>query len=116
MESEGFAAKFRLVLRALNLSRGQIASAVAVDKSLVGRWASGSVTPSEYNLARLSQVLGELKPGFSMADWDRGCADLADLFGVTVDADDRGRTLPGFPPEFVAQAHRLTADRGSSYE
>ena len=116
MKSTGFADKFRLVLRALNLSRGAIASAVGVDKSLVGRWAAGTVNPSEHNLARLSQFIGERKPGFSMADWDRSSADLATLFGVTVAAESHNGTLPGFPPAFVEQAHKLTAIRGSSYE
>jgi transcriptional regulator with XRE-family HTH domain len=115
MKSSDFAEKFRLVLRALNLSRGAIASAVGVDKSLVGRWASGTVTPSEHNLARLSQFVGDRKPGFSMADWDRSLADLASLFGVTV-AEGHNATLPGFPPAFVEQAHKLTAVRGSTYE
>lgn len=115
MESEGFAAKFRLVLRALNLSRVAIASAVGVDKSLVGRWASGVVTPSEHNLARLSRFIGECKPGFSMADWDRSVAELADLFGVTA-AGSRAESLPGFPPAFVEHARQLTAGRGSGYE
>lgn len=116
MKSSDFAEKFRLVLRALNLSRGAIASAVGVDKSLVGRWASGTVTPSEHNLARLSQFVGERKPGFSMADWDRSVADLATMFGVTVATEGANGSLPGFPPEFVEQAHKLTASRGSSYE
>ena len=116
MKSSDFADKFRLVLRALNLSRGAIASAVGVDKSLVGRWASGTVNPSEHNLARLSQFVGDRKPGFSMADWDRSPADLANLFGVTVAAESHNGTLPGFPPSFVEQAHQLTASRGSSYE
>ena len=116
MKSTGFADKFRLVLRALNLSRGAIASAVGVDKSLVGRWAAGTVNPSEHNLARLSQFVGERKPGFSMADWDRSIADLATLFGVTATAESQNGSLPGFPPAFVEQAHKLTAIRGSSYE
>ena len=116
MKSSDFADKFRLVLRALNLSRGAIASAVGVDKSLVGRWASGTVNPSEHNLARLSQFVGERKPGFSMADWDRSPADLATMFGVTLAAEGQNGTLPGFPPAFVEQAHKLTAVRGTTYE
>jgi transcriptional regulator with XRE-family HTH domain len=116
MKSSDFADKFRLVLRALNLSRGAIASAVGVDKSLVGRWASGTVNPSEHNLARLSQFVSDRRPGFSMADWDRNLADLATVFNVTVDAEGQNGTLPGFPPAFVEQAHTLTAVRGSAYE
>jgi transcriptional regulator with XRE-family HTH domain len=116
MESDSFAAKFCLVLRALNLSRGAIAAAVGVDKSLVGRWASGAVTPSEYNLARLSGLIGDRKPGFSMANWDGSLAEIASMFGVPITLGDRSGGLPGFPPEFVEQAHKLTVIRGPSYE
>ena len=52
--SELFSEKLSFVLKALSLSRGALASELNVDKSLVGRWARGSVTPSRQNLARLS--------------------------------------------------------------
>ena len=52
-----FAAKLDLVLRALSLSRGRLAAALGVDKSLVGRWTSGAVTPSDHNLSRLTQFV-----------------------------------------------------------
>ena len=116
MRPSDFAAKFTLVLRALNASRASIASGIGVDKSLVGRWASGVVTPSDHNLARLSSFVAEKRPGFSMADWDRELAGLASWLGVPMVAEKGQGSLPGFPPAFVSQAHSLTASRGRAYE
>ena len=114
--AESFAAKLMLALKALNLSRGHVAQAIGVDKSLVGRWASGSVQPSQHNLARLSQMIADRHPGFSMADWDRDVAGLAGIFGVSAASLAEGPTLPGFPPEFVRQAKIASEARGATYE
>ena len=116
MNSGGFGAKFQLVLRALNLSRASVSVAVQVDKSLVGRWASGAITPSNHNLSKLSRFVADHRPGFCMADWDRPVADLADLLGVQLDEVGGVAKLPGFPPAFVDRAHDLTTSRGSAYE
>eukprot|EP01035_Chromulina_nebulosa_P002274 gene2273-biopygen1935 len=53
MKREEFAERLRLVLKALSISGGRLAADACVDKSLVSRWCSGAVTPSEHNLARL---------------------------------------------------------------
>jgi transcriptional regulator with XRE-family HTH domain len=86
---EDFAAKLTLVLKALSMSRGQLAAGTGVDKSLVGRWCAGTITPSGHNLARLTQTIALHHAGFTMIDWERGLASLAQLFGVTVPGEAR---------------------------
>jgi TolB-like protein/Tfp pilus assembly protein PilF/transcriptional regulator with XRE-family HTH domain len=80
---DSFAARLVLAMKALNLSRGQLAAAVGVDKSLVSRWASGQVVPTDYNLARISDALAKAKPGFNMMLWDRSKAEFDAFFGAT---------------------------------
>jgi hypothetical protein len=82
MQSPGFSDRLDLVLKALSLSRGQFAADLSVDKSLVGRWCSGAVTPSSANLARLTQAIAVLRPGFTLHDWDLPLEALAKRFGV----------------------------------
>jgi TolB-like protein len=79
---DSFAARLVLAMKALNLSRGQLAAAVGVDKSLVSRWASGQVVPTDYNLARISDALTRVKPGFNMTLWDRPRTEFASFFGA----------------------------------
>src|SRR3569623_2172243 len=92
-------AKLDLVLRALSMSRGRLAAAVGVDKSLVGRWASGAVTPSEHNLANITRVIAELRPGFTMIDWDREPEGLAGLFGIDITAIRAPAPIPAVEPD-----------------
>jgi len=80
--SNSFAARLSLALKALNLSRSQLAAAADVDKSLVSRWLSGQVTPSAYNLARVSRALAEIKPGFNMTLWERPSEEFELFLGV----------------------------------
>ena len=80
----GFAAKLALVLKALSLSRGRLAADIGVDKSLVGRWCNGQVSPSAHNLSRLTQAIATRHPGFTMCDWDLDLAGIAASFGVTL--------------------------------
>ena len=41
METLAFPARLELVLQALAVTRARVAAELGVDKSLVGRWASG---------------------------------------------------------------------------
>jgi transcriptional regulator with XRE-family HTH domain len=86
--TEGFAEKLALVLKALSISRGRLAADIGVDKSLVGRWCNGQVSPSAHNITRLTQALAtrlpHLAPPFSMIDWDIDLSALAERLGVTV--------------------------------
>ena len=82
--SDHFAERLNLGLKALSMSRGRLASELGVDKSLVGRWASGSVRPSAYNLERLTHFLAAKRPGLTLLDWERDMGDFASLFGVEI--------------------------------
>jgi hypothetical protein len=65
-----FAHKFGLVLKACNLSRGRLAQAVGIDKSVVSRWASGVQAPTDHNLTLLTEAVSRHRPGFARADWE----------------------------------------------
>lgn len=116
-----FAARLSLVMKALAISRGQLASAVAVDKSIVSRWLSGATLPTEHNLTRVTAHVAGLVPGFTMFDWDADLGALSARLGV---ADGRsGETtsvrpedLPGFAtlPAFAASRFETSA-RGDRY-
>jgi hypothetical protein len=119
--SASFASKFRLLLKAWSMSRGGMAAQLGVDKSLIGRWASGAVTPSDYNLARITQFVAARHPGFSMVDWDRDLEGFAAIFGVEPVEESSSLTvataaLPGFPPDFFEQTRANTERRGAAYE
>ncbi|RZI98481.1 MAG: XRE family transcriptional regulator [Brevundimonas sp.] len=90
-----FAARFTLALKALSMSRGRLAAELGVDKSLVGRWASGAVTPSAYNLERLTHLLAGKRPGLTLLDWDRDMPAFAELFGVTLAKSETEARPPG---------------------
>lgn len=105
-----FAAKFALVLKALSLSRGRLAADLGVDKSVVGRWVTGAVRPSDHNLSRLTALIAERSPGFSALDWDRGLADFGAIFGA-------GPTqAAGLPLPLLDQIRSTTALRSAAYE
>jgi adenylate cyclase len=79
-----FAHKFGLVLKACNLSRGRIAQAVGIDKSVVSRWASGVQSPTDHNLALLTEVIARYRPDFARRDWDRVPHAFAEYLGLAV--------------------------------
>jgi hypothetical protein len=120
-----FSAKLDLVLRALSMSRGRLAAAVGVDKSLVGRWASGAVTPSEHNLANITRVIAEFHPGFTMIDWDREPEGLAGIFGIDITAIRTPAPIPfagpadpagGLPVPGLDESRIITSRRAAAYE
>lgn len=113
-----FADRFRLALKALSLSRGGMASALGVDKSLVGRWANGIVSPSAHNLSRLTQFIAERYSGFNLADWDRSIPSFAGLLGVELhdESDDSQHSPSLLPPPFIRQCQQVVSHRGSAYE
>jgi transcriptional regulator with XRE-family HTH domain len=120
--SAHFHDKLTLVLKALSMSRGRLAAELGVDKSLVGRWASGTVSPSALNLENLTRVIARHVSGFTMLDWDRDLPRLADLLGVAAPAMN-GRALAAFEdgpdalPLPVLPMSRLTTERrGAAYE
>ena len=117
--SETFPSKLAFVLKALSLSRGALANELKVDKSLVGRWVTGAVRPSQFNLARLSELIGRRVAGFTVLDWDRPLAGLAVLFGVdpeTVAAVQPAISDGVLPLPLLDLARSTTALRGQAYE
>ena len=117
-----FTAKLDLVLKALSMSRGRLAADLGVDKSLVGRWASGAVTPSAHNIENLTRLIAARRPGFTMLDWDRDLDGLARVFGIEhapSAAPARPAEAPppgGLPLPGLDVARMFTERRGAAYE
>ena len=115
-----FSSKLELVLKVFSMSRAHLASALAVDKSLVGRWTTGSVTPSAHNLANLTRYVAGRQRGFTMLDWDREMEEFAALFGAV--APQAGppaaaaQPLDSFPLEIMGQIRAATALRAKDLE
>jgi hypothetical protein len=116
MRPESFAEKLRLVLKALVLSRTGLASALNADKSLVGRWAAGSVMPSEHNLANLTRYIAGRIDGFTMLDWDRSTSEFAVVLGVNAPASPLSAAPDWIPVEVLEEARRGALQRASAYE
>lgn len=113
--SEPFSLKFSLALKALSLSRGRLAADLGVDKSVVGRWATGVVRPSDHNLSRLTLLIAERVPGFTVLDWDRGLADFAASLGADPTAFGAA-ACEGLPLPMLEQVRASTGLRGAAYE
>ncbi|TRW16757.1 helix-turn-helix domain-containing protein [Glacieibacterium frigidum] len=123
MAAVTFAQRLDLVLKALSMSRARLAADLGIDKSLAGRWVSGAVQPSAYNLERLTVLVAGRCPGFTMLDWDRDLDALADQLGVAPAGAPaapppavREALLPPLPYGLVELAKRETRRRGSAYE
>ncbi len=104
-----------MVLKALVLSRTGLAAALGVDKSLVGRWAAGTVTPSEHNLAGLTRFVAGRVDGFTMLDWDRPLPEFAAVLGVSATAAEAGGP-DWLPTSVLDEARRGARQRGWAYE
>lgn len=118
--SDPFSARLALALKALSMSRGQLAADLRVDKSVVGRWVTGAAEPSGHNLARLTTLLAGRIPGFNALDWDRDLADFAGRLGadpvVAGVAPPPAQLLDGLPIPLIEQARATTKLRGPAYE
>lgn len=120
-----FADRLALVLKALAVSRSQLAAALAVDKSLVSRWLSGGTVPGNHNLSRLTAFFAVHVPGFTMFDWEGDFTSLAARLGIApthtgsrnrADVGAVSKHVPDFArlPAFSSSAHE-TAARGPRY-
>ncbi|MEO1039901.1 MAG: helix-turn-helix transcriptional regulator [Pseudomonadota bacterium] len=107
--------KLTLVLKALSLSRAGLAHGLGVDKSLVGRWVSGKVTPSSHNLAALTRYVAERRPGFTLLDWEREVSAFARGLGVDLPSDAPAAD-DWFPPVIIEQSIHSVRSRGPSYD
>ena len=118
--STEFADKLKLVLKVLVVSRSGLASALNVDKSLVGRWAAGSVRPSEHNRAKITRYVAERVPGFTLLDWERDIEDLKQVLGIEMAEPVKtpAESIQDFwiPPNMLEEARRSTETRGLDYE
>ena len=117
-----FSEKLDLVLKALSMSRGRLAAELGVDKSLVGRWASGAVTPSAHNLENLTRLVAQRRDGFTMLDWDRDLQSLAEVFGVEASIahapapKPNGAAVGGLPLPGMDLVRMMTERRAATYE
>lgn len=113
-----FADQVLLILKALSLSRGRLAADIGVDKSLIGRWCSGAVRPSSYNLVRLTEYIASRSPGFTLHDWDASLEALAERFGVeaAAPAPPPLAAVDWFPLPMLNEAVATVRLRGADYE
>jgi transcriptional regulator with XRE-family HTH domain len=116
--NDDFPAKLNIVLKALMISRGRLAVEVGVDKSLVGRWCAGKVRPSAHNLSKLTEVIAARMTGFTMHDWDKSPAALAERFGVSLPehAPSSSHEVDWIAPQVFAEAMAATRARSADYE
>ena len=111
------AAKMDFALKAVSINRARLAGLLGMDKSAVGRWLTGAVKPSPENLARLTAVVAEHSPGFSVLDWERDIDGLASVLGVLPpNSAAPPRYGDGLPLDSLAQSVVTTAIRGAAYE
>ena len=92
-----FARKFGLVLKACNLSRGALAQGVAIDKSVASRWASGVQAPTDQNLGRLTELVGQHMSGFVRATGNATCRTSLSASAWTATCRKPGLALPDRP-------------------
>lgn len=67
---EDFAGRLKLALKQANVSPAALGAAVGVDKSVVSRWISGRVRPTQHNLTRIAAVLARSLPGFTVLTFE----------------------------------------------
>jgi transcriptional regulator with XRE-family HTH domain len=117
MKPDRLPEKLELTLKALVLSRAALAQALEVDKSLVGRWVSGKVTPSEHNLAALTRHVALSVPGFTLMGWERHLPAFAPGRGLdTNPAAARPRLEGWIPVSLLDEAAHTGRHRGVAYE
>jgi adenylate cyclase len=110
-----FAHKFGLVLKAGNLSRGRVAQAVGIDKSVVSRWASGVQAPTDHNLSLLTEAVARHIKGFTRVDWDLDSVAFTLRIGVEASAAPAPLPLPDKPSIAVLPFANLAGGAGQDY-
>jgi len=110
------APKLAFVLKALSMSRGQLASELGVDKSAVGRWITGAATPSPHNLAQLTARVRARVDGFTTLDWERDVAGIAGVIGVAPPGMARSSVAGGLRLPLMEESLATSRLRGGAYE
>lgn len=80
-DTRDFAGKLGLALKALNISRGRLASGARIDKSLVSRWLRGVSAPRGHNLEAVTTLIGANVAGFNQLSWELPIEAFGRLFG-----------------------------------
>ena len=114
---ESFSGRLQLALKQTNLSPGALGAAVGVDKSVVSRWVSGRVRPTQHNLTRIAAVLAERLPGFSALSFEASEPEFRALLRL-----DRPKAPGGDASQSIAipfglldASRRETARHGIEY-
>lgn len=116
---EAFSQKLDFVLKALSMSRVQLAAEMGVDKSVAGRWVTGSAQPSSHNLSRLTAVVASRADGFNLLDWARDLEAIAELLGVNAPTPGGSRPASAdaaLPAAILDQIHATSVLRAEAYE
>ncbi|WP_300530314.1 helix-turn-helix transcriptional regulator [Maricaulis sp.] len=115
---DSFSDKLGLVLKTLVLSRTGLAAALNVDKSLVGRWVAGTVTPSEHNLAKLTRFVASRVDGFTMLAWEKDLPAFSRGLGVEAEEPAQFSAGPAglIPPAIFQEGLRGAEMRAEAYE
>lgn len=114
---EDFAGRLKLALKQANVSPAALGAAVGVDKSVVSRWISGRVRPTQHNLARIAAVLAQGLPGFTVLAFEAPGPEFRALVqpqSAAARAGDAAQSLP-IPFGALDAARRETARHGVEY-
>jgi transcriptional regulator with XRE-family HTH domain len=110
-DTGNFAAKLELALKALNMSRGRLASEARIDKSLVSRWLRGVSAPRGHNLEAVTALMAANVAGFNQLSWELPVEAFARLF------EPKAGEAPSAGVAWVTPADLLMAERrAGAYE
>lgn len=114
---EDFAGRLKLALKQANISPAGLGAAVGVDKSVVSRWISGRVRPTQHNLTRIAAVLAQGLPGFTVLAFEAPGPDFRALVQpASAEAwDSAGSQSLFLPFGALDAARRETARHGVEY-
>lgn len=76
---EDFSGRLKLALKRANVSPAALGAAVGVDKSVVSRWISGRVRPTQHNLTRISTMLAQHLAGFTVLAFEASAEEFRTL-------------------------------------
>lgn len=114
---ESFSGRLQLALKQTNLSPGALGAAVGVDKSVVSRWVSGRVRPTQHNVTRIAAILADRLPGFTVLTFEAAEPEFRSILRL-----DRPETPVGevsqslaIPFGLLDASRRETARHGVEY-